>query len=48
MGLLDPDSLAERMAAPGHKGVLSEEFRFRSVEGSWIWVRQMVVGVIFS
>ncbi len=44
MGLLDPDSLAERLAAPGHKGVLSEEFRFRSVEGSWIWVRQVVVG----
>ena len=42
--LMDPDTLAERLALSDIPGVLSEELRFRTVEGAWLWTRQVLVG----
>ena len=40
--LMDPETLAPRLESS--RGVLQDEFRFRAVDGSWLWVRQVVVG----
>ena len=40
---LDPDKLQSRLENSPNPGVLSAEYRYRSVEGGWIWTRQVMV-----
>ena len=42
-GLMDPDAIFERLQKAEPTGVISEEFRYRTVDGRWLWVRQVVV-----
>ncbi len=41
--LLDPDKLQSRLERSENPGVLDAQFRYRSVEGGWIWTRQVMV-----
>ena len=41
--LMDPDKLQSRLERSDIPGVLSAEFRYRSVEGDWIWTRQVMI-----
>ncbi len=56
-GLMDPDTVILRLERSEVPGVLSEELRYRTVDGKWRWVRQVLVsgaqnglpeGVIYS
>ena len=41
--LMDPDTLHERLAKSEIDGVLSAELRYKTVEGKWLWTRQVLV-----
>ena len=41
--LMDPDKLQTRMESGQERGVRSSEFRFRDMNGGWIWARQVLV-----
>ena len=41
--LLDPDKLQSRLERSENSGVLSAEFRYRGVDGDWIWTRQVMI-----
>ena len=41
--LMDPDTIAERLAGADIPGVLSAEFRYRLVDGAWLWTRQVLI-----
>ena len=41
--LMDPDTLARRLEKSELPGVLQAEFRYRAVDGTWLWIRQVVV-----
>ncbi|MBR1821717.1 MAG: EAL domain-containing protein [Clostridia bacterium] len=41
--LLDPDKLQARLETAQSPGVLSAEFRYRTMDGGWIWTRQVMV-----
>ena len=41
--LMDPDTLFERLQNAPQRGVLEGEFRYRTVEGKWLWTLQVVV-----
>ena len=43
LSMMDPDTLIQRLEQSEIPGVLSEEFRYRTVDGEWLWVRQVVV-----
>ena len=56
-GMMDPDTVLQRLERSEVSGVLSEELRYRTVDGKWRWVRQVLVsgaqnglpeGVIYS
>lgn len=56
-GMMDPDTVILRLERSEVSGVLSEELRYRTVDGKWRWVRQVLVsgaqnglpeGVIYS
>ena len=40
--LMDPDKLQSRMES-ARNGARSAEFRFRAVDGGWIWTRQVMI-----
>ena len=40
---VDPATLHERLVAARVPGVLSAEFRYRTVAGDWLWTRQVMV-----
>ena len=42
-GLMDPDTILQRMERSEVPGVLSGELRYRAVDGRWLWVRQVLV-----
>jgi len=55
--LVDPDTVLKRLEQSAIPGVLSGELRYRTVQGRWLWVRQVLVsgaenglpeGVIYS
>ena len=41
--LLDPDKLQSWLDNAAIPGVLSAEFRYRTIDGGWIWTRQVMV-----
>ena len=41
--LMDPDKLQSRLERSENPGILDAEFRYRSVEGGWIWTRQVMI-----
>ena len=41
--LLDPDKLQSQLDSAETRGVLSAEFRYRTIDGGWIWTRQVMV-----
>ena len=41
--LMDPDKLQSRLDSAPIPGVRSAEFRFRSMDSSWIWTRQVMI-----
>ena len=56
-GMMDSGTLLQRLERAEVPGVLSEELRYRTVDGKWRWVRQVLVsgvqnglpeGVIYS
>ena len=56
-GMMDPDTVILRLERSEVPGVLSEELRYRTLDGKWRWVRQVLVsgaqnglpeGVIYS
>ena len=55
--MMDPDRVLQRLERSELPGVLSEELRYRTVNGKWLWVRQVLVagarhglpeGVVYS
>ena len=57
LAMVDPDTLLQRLEQSEIPGVLSEELRYRTVNGDWLWVCQVLVsgaqgglpeGVIYS
>ena len=43
LAMMDPDTLRQRLEQSEIPGVLSEELRYRTVNGEWLWVGQVVV-----
>lgn len=43
VSMMGPDTIARRLARAEIPGVLSEELRYRTVDGKWLWTRQVVV-----
>jgi len=40
--LMDPDTMHERLGSAELDGVQSAELRYRTVDGKWLWVRQVL------
>ena len=41
--LMNPDTMMQRLEQTEPAGVLSDELRYRTVDGKWMWVRQVLV-----